>query len=312
MSHGASPWWTRTRGVKAEVNFWIERLDDFSGQLIRHAASILEYYVCSDSGKYRVGGRVSKKGAENKKKRFQVALEDWETEASSTYRELRSIEMGLSLIGPEARGTVVRYGNDNYAAVRVVEFGSVKEDCHAVARRIKDLVKFYNIRLEMIWRRRNTEEIVLCDKISKTFDLSEYRIEDASFHKLQEEFGPWEMDWFASNWSNRLDRFTSRFWTVGCEWTDAFSQSWEEDEGFFHPPLDLLASVMEKIEKYGARGILVVPDWPGSEADSIMIQAGNMVELLGVRKVEFESPPWREDNTFRGWPHFGMRVYRIK
>ena len=69
---------------------------------------------------------------------------------------------------------------------------------------------------------------------------------------------------------------------------------------------------MEKIEKYGARGILVVHDWPGSEADSIMIEAGNMVELLGVRKVEFESPPWREDNTFRGWPHFRMRVYRIK
>jgi hypothetical protein len=92
-----------TRGVKAEVNFWIERLDDFSGQLIRHAASILEYYVCSDSGKYQVGGRVSKKGAENKKKRFQVALEDWETEASSTYRELRSIEMGSRVQRPGAQ-----------------------------------------------------------------------------------------------------------------------------------------------------------------------------------------------------------------
>jgi hypothetical protein len=53
-------------------------------------------------------------------------LEDWEKGCSSTYRELRSIESGLELIGPEARGKAVRYGNDNYAAVRVVEFGSTK------------------------------------------------------------------------------------------------------------------------------------------------------------------------------------------
>ena len=83
-------------------------------------------------------------------KRFQVSLEDWEKGNSSTYRELRSIESGLELIGPEARGKAVRYGNDNYAAVRVVEFGSTKEDCHAVAKRIADLVERYDIKLEMV------------------------------------------------------------------------------------------------------------------------------------------------------------------
>ena len=30
----------------------------------------------------------------------------------------------------------------------------------------------------------------------------------------------------------------------------------------------------------GSRGVLVVPDWPGSEADSIMIQVRDMVGLL--------------------------------
>ena len=53
-------------------------------------------------------------------------------------------------------------------------------------------------RLEMVWRRRNTEEIVLCDKISKEFDLSEYRIQGDSFRRLAEMFGPITMDWFAS------------------------------------------------------------------------------------------------------------------
>ena len=62
-----------------------------------------------------------------------------------------------------------------------------------------------------------------------------------------------------------------------------------------------LARVVEKVEKYGARGAVVVPDWPGSEVDSIMMQAEGMVVLKGA----FESPEWRKDNTFRGCPVLG-------
>ena len=47
---------------------------------------------------------------------------------------------------------------------------------------------------------------------------------------------------------------------------------------------------MEKVEQCGARGVVVVPDWPGSEIDSVMMQATNLVQLLGFRMVEFESP----------------------
>ena len=70
--------------------------------------------------------------------------------------------------------------------------------------------------------------------------------------------------------------------------------------------------MLEKVEKYGARGVMVVPDWPGSEVDSLMQQASKVVELMAVRSMEFASPFWREDNTFRGWSNFGMRVYRIR
>ena len=297
--------------AREELTFWISRLDDFSSQLIRHSAITLDFYVCSDSGEYQVGGRVARSGKEDKMKRFQVPLEDWERQKSSTYRELRSVEYGLILIGPEARGMAVRYGNDNFACCKVVEFGSTKEDCHEVAKRINELVEKYQITLQMVWRRRNTEEIVLCDRISKEFDLSEYRIQEDSFNNLEQEFGPFHVDWFASHWSCRLDRFCSKYWTIGSEATDAFAQDWGVEEGFFHPPIDQLARVLEKAEKYGARGILVVPDWPGSEVDSLMREAAGKVELLGVRHLEMESPSWRQDDTFRGWTEFGMRVYRL-
>ena len=90
------------------------------------------------------------KGTEQVWKRFQITLEEWEKLCSSTYRELRSIEHGLILLGPEVRGQVVRYGNDNYAACQVVEFGSMKKDCHMVAKRIAILVERFDIKLEMV------------------------------------------------------------------------------------------------------------------------------------------------------------------
>ena len=35
--------------------------------------------------------------------------------------------------------------------------------------------------------------------------------------------------------------------------------------------------------------VVVVPDWPGSEVDSIMIQASGKVELKGISRVSFKS-----------------------
>ena len=54
--------------------------------------------------------------------------------------------------------------------------------------------------------------------------MSEYRVREDSFRELESEFGPWDIDWFASDWSKRMDSFASRYWTMGSEFIDAFSQ----------------------------------------------------------------------------------------
>ena len=33
------------REVREELEFWVNRLEEFSGQLIRHSAEVLEYYL---------------------------------------------------------------------------------------------------------------------------------------------------------------------------------------------------------------------------------------------------------------------------
>ena len=40
------------REVREELEFWVNRLEEFSRQLIRHSAEVLEYYVGSDIGEH--------------------------------------------------------------------------------------------------------------------------------------------------------------------------------------------------------------------------------------------------------------------
>ena len=169
-----------------------------------------------------------------------------------------------------------------------MQYVSTKEDCHAVAVRIHELVEAWNIQLEMGWRRRSTEEIVLCDKISKSFYLSEYRIQEDSFRKLSEEFGPFSMDSFATDRSREiLQQVLDPRFRI-----DGYFLSRLGGRGWLFPPTHrrLGQSPGEGGEVWGQGGGIVVPDWPGSEVDCLMQQASRVVELEAVREVGFESP----------------------
>ena len=96
--------------------------------------------------------------------------------------------------------------------MRAVELGSTNEESMEVAKRIANLVEELNLSLKVVWRRSNTEEIRLCDRLSKEFDLSEYRVKQRDFAKLEAFY----MDWFASSWSKRKLPFASKYLDRGA------------------------------------------------------------------------------------------------
>ena len=68
-----------------------------------------------------------------------------ESRGSSTYRELRAIEEGIKMKGEQFRGHRVRWGCDNWAASKIIIQGSMKPECHEVAKAIVELVKKFNV-----------------------------------------------------------------------------------------------------------------------------------------------------------------------
>ena len=90
------------------------------------------------------------------------------------------------------------------------------------------------------------------------------------FDRLEVKYGTFSLDYFASDWAHRMYPFVSKYLTRGAEYRDAFTVDWSEGIGYFHPPVGEVARVIEKAKNERVRGILLVPDWPGSEVVSIV------------------------------------------
>ena len=92
---------------------------------------------------------------------------------------------------------------------------------------------------------------------------------------------------------------------------DAFSVSWKKGRGFFHPPVGILLRVVHKAEREKAKGVLVVPDWPGSSRlavveDRVRVKSLILADTVSLR---LECPREIISDTFRGVPKFNFNVF---
>ena len=234
--------------VVAELRYWKANLRRLNGQRIRKEMGVQVVrpkLLYSDAGGNMAGGCmvINKKVCEDTV--FQVNLTEEEVERSSTYRELRGIEEGMKALADRIRGRGVRRHCDNGSACKIVEYGSMKEDCHRVARRINDLIQVLSVHFDIVWQSRETEEIRFADKISKDFDFGDYRISDKDFDELVCEFGRFSADYFASDYSYRMRPFFSRYITGKSSGSDTFSQDWGEGFGRKLRPRGTLRPVFE-------------------------------------------------------------------
>jgi hypothetical protein len=300
--------------VLAEVRFWKENVRKLNGQRIRREAGVQAVQprmLYSDAGGHMAGGCmiVNKEVMEDSV--FQVNLAEEEVATSSTYRELRGIEEGFRALGSWIRGKSVRWHCDNWSACKIVEYGSMKPDCHVVAKRINDLIRVLDVNFEIVWLSRESVEIRFADRISKDFDFGDYRLSDEDFEDLVGIFGEFSADYFASDYSFRMRPFFSRYisgLSAGC---DAFAQDWSRGFGFFHPPVGLVPRLMDKAREDGAQGILVVPDWPQS---MMAREIRGCEELKLVRRWTpvFECPAWFRTSTFRGRSGFDVLAFSMR
>ena len=107
--------------------------------------------------------------------------------------------------------------------------------------------------------RENTE----ADFQSRVFtDDKEWQLNLELFQKIENIFGGFDLDLFASRLNAQVRRYVSWRADPGAEFVDAFTIDWSSTFNYAFPPFSLLTKALQKFETDRARCVLVVPNWP--------------------------------------------------
>ena len=303
---------------KIELDFWMKNMRELNGALMRSGGVVNTLDtrdLFSDAGELLVGSTEFVNGQEREDLRLQESLDSSDVGQSSTFRELRALEIALSVRGQSLQGQSVRWNCDSQAAVTILRVGSMKSNCHAVAKRIWQLVRQFDLTFECVWQPRESAAIMICDTLSKSFDSSDYKLSPQDFQKLLQKFGPFSCDVFASPFSHLFKPFFSRYLCKDAEAVDAFSVNWANlQNGFFHPPVTMVTRVLKKAQLERATGVLVTPEWPTSAFWPLLVRMEHSGQLLKLEKFrpKLITAQWVKSEVFRNKPNFDFVAWKFR
>ena len=211
--------------------------------------------VFSDASSTGYGGYI----VENP---LSVAHGMWsETERtqSSTWRELVAVSRVLSSLVPFLHSKHVKWFSDNKNVAIIVEKGSMKSNLQEIALDIFTLCLKNNVSLSVEWIPRTEND--RADHISRIIDHDDWGISQNLFEYIDALWGPHEIDFFATDYNAKLPVFYSRFWMPGAIGIDAFTVDWYGVNGWFVPPVCIVAKVIQYMKQCRAYGTVVLPCW---------------------------------------------------
>ena len=202
-----------------------------------------------------------------------------ESATSSTFRELLAVKYTVLSLRDELANQAVSVNVDNFGTSRILAIGSKKPHLQSLA---KDILRYCiqrNIKLIPEWVPR--EKNKLADYISKMSDTDNWSIDDNTFLRINNRFGPFTVDRFATFENTRLQRFNSRFHSPNTEAVNCFTEDWKGDNNWLCPPVSLIGSTIRHLNQCNGSGTLLVPIWPSAYFWPILYPDGvNMAHFV--------------------------------
>ncbi|XP_053403229.1 uncharacterized protein LOC128558328 [Mercenaria mercenaria] len=194
-----------------------------------------------------------------------IAHRPWnffEQAQSSTFREMLAINYCLLSFSSKLAGRRVLWHTDSKNCVSIIEKGSMNSNLHDMAENIFTICARNCISLEMKWISRDLN--LEADRYSRIVDLDDYGVSAEFFDFLESMYGPHDIDRFANEYSCKVSRYNSLFWTPSTEAVDAFTQDWGNDNNWCVPPVSLAPRALNHIFCCKGTGTFVLPFWPSS------------------------------------------------
>ncbi|XP_048243125.1 uncharacterized protein LOC125376006 [Haliotis rufescens] len=237
-----------------QLEFWKSNIHKHSQCVLSETQGVTRV-VYSDASASGYGGYCVQYGSQ----RAQGQWSRDEAEQSSTWRELTAVKCVLHALSRVLTSQRVKWFTDNSNVESIVSKGSMKADLQKIALEIFDLCVSHAIHLEIQWIPRSENQ--KADYISRIVDYDDWGIATHIFNELERKWGKCDIDRFATHYNCKVVRFCSRFWNPGCEYIDAFTQSWDSVNNWVVPPVYLVSRVLKHMKWSKAKGTLIVPAW---------------------------------------------------
>lgn len=252
--------------VKTELEFWTNNLVKMNHKRLI-AESLPSVLVFSDASNVAAGAYT----VEVDEKIVHHTWSESESLMSSTWRELKAIDLALNYFAASLSGKAVRWHTDNQNCVTIVQKGSTKPHLQSLAFNIFSKCVEFAISLSIVWIPR--EDNTKADYLSNVIDFDDWQTSDEFFKFIDGMWGPHTVDRFANAQNAKLQRFNSLFWYPNSEAVDAFSQSWHFENNWLVPPINLVSRVIKHILHCRAIGTLIVPKWPSAPFWTLLFDA---------------------------------------
>ena len=254
------PTWDRREvipaGIYTELNFWQENLPVLNMRYLDERLVPVCASINSDASNLACGAIMK---IDNSILETHKNFTGEEADQSSTWRELEAVSYAVQSFAPMLRGRAVNWETDNQAVPSITSKGSRKPHLQQLAVNIFNICRANAINLNIYWVPR--EQNTIADELSKFIDYDDWKTTKQFFTYLNQKWGPFTVDRFASHKNTQTARYNSLFWNPSCEAVDAFSQDWSRENNWVVPPIFLAATAIHHARACKATGTLIVPLW---------------------------------------------------
>ena len=188
------------------------------------------------------------------------------------------LAFGAQLLGEEG---LLRLRVDSRVAMHVINgFSSRSPALMGELRKLHAVAKQYRVTLRASWLPSVAN--VSADALSRQSDRNDWRISDEAFAALQQRYGPYTVDRFATPLNARCPRFNTKTHAPGTEAVDAFSVGWGGggENNWVYPPFNLAELVVDKIRADRATATVILPVWGAQQWWAPTVAAANEAFLL--------------------------------
>ncbi|XP_060569538.1 uncharacterized protein LOC132727948 [Ruditapes philippinarum] len=185
---------------------------------------------------------------------------EFESELSSTWRELEAVHRVLNSSISSLEGRQVLVNTDNRNVVSILKTGSRQPFLQDIAVNVYEMCHDHKIDLFPKWipRTENKE----ADFLSRCTDSDDWSLENKIFDSLEQKWGPHTFDLFACSYNTKCQKFYSKYWCPGTSGIDAMKFYWSFAENYWLvPPPRLASQCVRKIQKEKCKCTMVLPMW---------------------------------------------------